>query len=85
MFDAEVVALASSEKHEYLRKIRAAETVDYNASGWERRVASSVDAVFDTVGGETLTRSWTAIKSEGSMVMVADPPPVWALGQGEPK
>ncbi|KAK4163926.1 zinc-containing alcohol dehydrogenase [Cladorrhinum sp. PSN259] len=83
MLDAEVVALASLEKHEYLRGLGAAEVVDYNTPGWEESIAS-VDAVFDTVGGSTLSRSWKVIKSQGSLVTVADPPPTWALGQGDP-
>jgi len=83
VFNAEVVALASPERHEYLRGLGAAETVDYNTPDWEEKIAS-VDAVLDTAGGLTLSRSWKAIKSEGSLVTVADPPPPWALGQGDP-
>ena len=83
LFDAEVVALASEVRHEYLRQLPSgvSEVVDYKTPGWET-IIGEVDAVFDTVGGEVLSKTWSAVKSNGVIVTVADPPPRWALEKG---
>ena len=51
--------------------------VDQEKNPFEKSVAP-VDVVFDTVGGETLMRSWNVIKPGGQPVTVvsseADPP-----------
>jgi len=84
LFGAEVVALASAQKHEYLRRLGASEVVDYKTPGWE--AIASVDAVFDTVGGSVLSQSWKTLKQgHGAIVTVADPPPPWAFGREVPK
>ena len=44
--------------------------IDYRAERFEERV-QKVDAVFDTVGGETLERSWGVLKPGGRLVTVA--------------
>ncbi|KAK0741566.1 hypothetical protein B0T18DRAFT_420377 [Schizothecium vesticola] len=83
LFDAEVVALASEARHEYLRRLPSgvSEVVDYKTPGWETKIGE-VDAVFDTVGGEVLSKAWSTVKSNGVIVTVADPPPRWALEKG---
>lgn len=83
LLDAEVVALASAAKHEYLWQLPSgvSDVVDYKTPGWETKIGQ-VDAVFDTVGGEVLSRTWTAVKGDGVIVTVADPPPRWALEKG---
>ncbi len=81
---AEVVALASGEKIEAVKEMGAAMAVDYRMQGWELEVGR-VDAVFDTVGGSVLNKCWTAIKENGALVTVGDPPPQWAFGGGEPE
>ncbi|KAK0614700.1 hypothetical protein B0T14DRAFT_437162 [Immersiella caudata] len=83
LFNAHVVALASTEKHGYLRELGAAEVVDYTAPGWEDHVG--VGAVFDTVGGAVLSQSWGALKDQGSIITVSDPPPPWAFSDELPK
>lgn len=79
---ARVVALASAERLPSLAELGADELVDYAAPDWEVGLRGSVDAVLDTVGGEVLRRSWTAVKDDGVVVTVADPPPAWALSKG---
>ena len=44
--------------------------IDYRAEWFEERV-QGVDAVFDTVGGDTLRRSWSVLKPGGRLVTVA--------------
>ncbi|KAJ0117448.1 hypothetical protein J7T55_003862 [Diaporthe amygdali] len=83
MTGCHVIALASPRNHEYLRKLGAREVLDYNSSSWEHQV-KDVDLVFDTVGGDVLTRSWEAIKEDGAIITVGDPPPPWAFGGSEP-
>ncbi|KAK2608182.1 hypothetical protein N8I77_006806 [Diaporthe amygdali] len=83
MTGCHVIALASPRNHEYLRKLGAREVLDYNSSGWQHQV-KDVDLVFDTVGGNVLTSSWEAIKEDGAIITVGDPPPPWAFGGREP-
>ncbi len=44
--------------------------MDYRQSKFED-VAREMDVVFDTVGGETLERSWSVLKPSGRMVTIA--------------
>ncbi|KJZ74728.1 hypothetical protein HIM_05845 [Hirsutella minnesotensis 3608] len=82
--DAHVVGLASAANHALLREIGAQETLDYRDAGWHETLAD-LDAVIDTVGGEVLAVARRAIKKDGVVVTVADPPPAWALGKSEPE
>lgn len=78
---AYVVALASGRHHGTLKKLGAHEAIDYNTPGWETRV-KDMALVFDTAGGEILTKSWETISNNGgTIVTVADPPPPWAFGR----
>jgi NADPH:quinone reductase-like Zn-dependent oxidoreductase len=72
---ARVTATASTAKLDFVRRLGADEVIDYRAQRFEDVVAG-VDVVFDTVGGETLDRSWGVLKPGGrlgSVVTVADP------------
>jgi len=76
---ARVVALASPGKHEALRELGADETVDVTAPDWESEVGrKSVDAVFDSAGGDVFVKAWATVKDDGVMLTVADPAPAWA-------
>ncbi|KAG6038691.1 hypothetical protein E4U41_003858 [Claviceps citrina] len=79
VLSCEVTALASARKHAHLQELGAVALLDYNTDGWESTVRD-FDAVFDTVGSETLSRVWKCVKADGTIVTVADPPPSWALG-----
>ncbi len=68
--DAHVIATASARDADFLVSLGAAEVIDYRASRFEDKV-QKVDVVFDTVGGETLARSWSVLKPGGRMVTIA--------------
>lgn len=67
---AYVIATASARNQEYLRTIGADQTIDYAAIAFEQ-VVHDVDAVLDTVGGDTLVRSVAVLKAGGRLVTVA--------------
>jgi NADPH:quinone reductase-like Zn-dependent oxidoreductase len=69
---ARVTATASAANLDFVRRLGADEVIDYRAQRFED-VVGSVDAVFDTVGGETLDRSWGVLKPGGRLVTAADP------------
>jgi NADPH:quinone reductase-like Zn-dependent oxidoreductase len=65
-----VVATASAGHAEFVAGLGAEEVIDYKAGRFEERVGK-VDVVFDTVGGETLERSWGVLKAGGRLVTIA--------------
>jgi NADPH:quinone reductase-like Zn-dependent oxidoreductase len=67
---AVVAGTASGRNLDFVRCLGAAEVVDYRAERFED-VVRDVDVVFDTVGGETLARSWAMLKPGGRLVTVA--------------
>ncbi len=70
---AHVIATASIHNHDYLHGLGADEVVDYRAHRFEESV-HDVDAVFDTIGGETQERSWRVLKKGGILVSIVAPP-----------
>ncbi len=71
---AEVIAVASGRHRDFLQSLGANEVVDYETARFED-VAHGVDLVLDTVGGETLKRSWSVLKPGATLVSIAEPPP----------
>ena len=70
---AVVITTASVENDSYVRRLGADGVIDYRTSRFEERV-KEVDAVLDTVGGETLDRSYGVLKRGGIVVSsVAQP------------
>jgi len=67
---AHVLATASAENSEFVKELGADEVIDYKTSRFED-YAQNIDIVFDSVGGETLSRSWAVLKPGGRMVTVA--------------
>lgn len=67
---AHVITTASARNREFLTQLGAAEVIDYHTARFEESVGK-VDVVFDTVGGETLRRSWDVLTPGGRMVTVA--------------
>jgi NADPH:quinone reductase-like Zn-dependent oxidoreductase len=65
-----VVATAAADNLDFVRSLGAEEVIDYRADRFED-VVRHVDVVFDTVGGETLERSWSVLKPGGRLVTVA--------------
>ncbi|KAB0669902.1 NADP-dependent oxidoreductase [Oryzomonas sagensis] len=70
---AHVIATASERNHDYLRELGADEVIAYQNVRFEDKVRD-VDVVFDTIGGETQTRSWNVVKQGGVMVSIVSPP-----------
>ncbi len=66
---AHVIATASGHNLAFVTDLGADEVIDYRKERFEDRVGK-VDVVFDTVGGETLQRSWSVLKPDGRMVTI---------------
>ncbi|HEX5546160.1 MAG TPA: NADP-dependent oxidoreductase [Ktedonobacterales bacterium] len=71
---ARVITTASTRHHDFLRGLGADQVIDYTTTPFEE-VVHDADVVFDTVGGETLARSWQAVKDGGVVVSVVSPRP----------
>lgn len=84
LLNAEVIGLASAANHAMLIELGASKVIDYNDPSWHKTI-ENVDAVFDTVGGEVLAKTWSTVKKDGSIVTVGDPAPSWAFGRGKPE
>ncbi len=68
-----VIATASVENDSYVRRLGADGVIDYRTRRFEERV-KDIDAVLDTVGGDTLDRSYGILKRGGIVVSsVAQP------------
>src|SRR5499425_1371000 len=67
---ARVTGTASAANLDFVRSLGADEVIDYRAERFED-MARDVDVVFDTVGGETLERSWGVLKPGGRLVTIA--------------
>jgi NADPH:quinone reductase-like Zn-dependent oxidoreductase len=70
---AYVIATASKKNHDFLRSLGADECIDYNTTKFED-VVHDVDAVLDTITGETMERSWKVLKKGGILVSILEPP-----------
>jgi NADPH:quinone reductase-like Zn-dependent oxidoreductase len=67
---AYVTATASAANVDFVRSLGADQVIDYRTTKFEH-VMCDVDVVFDTVGGETLERTWPLVKPGGKVVTVA--------------
>jgi NADPH:quinone reductase-like Zn-dependent oxidoreductase len=67
---ARVTATAAAANLDFVRGLGADLVIDYRAERFEQR-ARKVEAVFDTVGGDTLRRSWGVLKPGGRLVTIA--------------
>jgi NADPH:quinone reductase-like Zn-dependent oxidoreductase len=78
---AQVIATASARNRDFLRELGANEIIDYTTTRFEE-VVHNVDVVFDTVGGNTLVRSWQVLKPGGILVSVVSPRPSADVAKG---
>jgi NADPH:quinone reductase-like Zn-dependent oxidoreductase len=67
---ARITAPASARNLEFVTGLGAEQVIDYRAVRFEENI-SGMDVVFDTVGGETLQRSWGVLKPGGRMITIA--------------
>ncbi len=77
---AQVIATASARNRDFLCELGANEIIDYTTTRFEE-VVQGVDFVFDTVGGDTLHRSWQVVKPGGVLASVVSPRPSFAEAQ----
>ena len=70
---AKVIATASAANQEFLKELGADQTIDYKTTKFEE-VVKDVDVVVDSVGGETLQRSYDVVKKGGIIVSLLEPP-----------
>jgi NADPH:quinone reductase-like Zn-dependent oxidoreductase len=69
LFGAHVIATTSARNHDFVSRLGAERVLDPRVSRFED-FAKDMDVVFDTVGGETLARSWAVLKPDGRMVTI---------------
>ena len=70
---ARIFATAGKDDLEFVRKLGAAEVIDYKAERFEDR-ARDIDVVLDLIGGETQTRSWSVVRRGGIIVSTLTEP-----------
>ena len=68
-----MIATAYTHNIEYVRSLRADHVLDVQTARFEAR-AKDVDIVIDTVGGETLDRSFESLKPGGVLVSAVTRP-----------
>lgn len=76
---ARVITTARAEDHTLVRELGADEAIDFTAVDYVEAVAEitrgqGADVVFDTIGGDTLTRSPLALADFGRVVSLVDIP-----------
>ena len=71
---AYVVGTASAANAELACELGADKVIDYNAVRFEDKVREA-DVVLDTVGGDTLKRSWGVLRRGGVLVTIVASPP----------
>ena len=67
---ARVITTTSAANIDYVRTLGADQVIDYNAQDFTK-VVSGCDAVFDTVGGDTATRSFAVLRPGGRAAFIA--------------
>lgn len=70
---ASVATTASGKNISYAKEMGADVVIDYEKEKFDERL-KEYDAVFDTVGGETYTRSFKALKKGGMIVSMLEGP-----------
>jgi alcohol dehydrogenase len=70
---AVIYTTARSEDAAYVKGLGADSVIDYKTQRFEE-IAHGLDAVFDTVGGETYTRSFAVLKKGGVIVSMLEQP-----------
>ncbi|WP_099974159.1 NADP-dependent oxidoreductase [Lactobacillus terrae] len=67
---ATVVTTASAKNADFLKELGADQVIDYNTEDFSE-VLSDMDAVFDTIGGDTLDKSYKILKPGGKLTTIA--------------
>lgn len=67
---AHVITTASAKNKEFLQGLGADEVIDYHEKDFSE-VLNNIDAVFDTIGGDTLAKSYSVLKDGGHLVTIS--------------
>lgn len=79
---AYVATTASADDRAYAQELGADEVIDYKQEAFEDKL-KNFDAVFDTIGGDTMEKSFKVLRKGGTLVsMVGQPPPEMAEKAG---
>lgn len=70
---ASVITTASANNHDFVRQLGAHTVIDYAKVRFEDEV-SDVNVVFDTIGADTLERSYGVLRQGGTLVSIVEPP-----------
>jgi len=70
---AYVIGTASGRNKDFVKNLGADKFIDYTTTNFEDAV-KDVDVVFDTIGGDTLKRSFQVLKKGGFLVSIAGKP-----------
>jgi NADPH:quinone reductase-like Zn-dependent oxidoreductase len=70
---ARVITTASASNHDYLRSLGADQIIDYTREDFTK-VVSGCDAVFDTVGGDVVNRSFAVLRPGGRAAFIGAGP-----------
>lgn len=70
---AEVIATTSTTNSDFVRSLGAEMVIDYTTTPFDQ-VVHDVDAVLETIGGETLQRSMHVVKRGGILVSLLEQP-----------
>ena len=66
---ARVLGTASAKNEAYLRDLGVDQVIDYTKQPFDA-VVHDIDAVFDTIGGDVETRSWSVLKPGGVLASI---------------
>src|SRR5947209_1416324 len=73
---AHVIVTANSRNHPYLQKLGASELIDYAQTDFADAIHAAhpegIDAVLDSVGGETAAKSLNVVRDGGRLVTIVD-------------
>ncbi len=67
---AYVVATSSAKNIDFVRNLGADEVIDYRTQDFTR--VRDIDLVLDTIGGETLERSWSVLRANGRIASLVE-------------
>ena len=79
---ARVLATAARGNAALVSELGADVVIDYATERFDD-VVRDVDAVFDAVGGDTLTRSWNVVRAGGHIVSIVSSPPAPPYPRGD--
>lgn len=70
---AYVAATANADDRAYVQELGADEVIDYKKEAFEAKL-KNFDAVFDTIGGDTMEKSFKVLRKGGTLVSMLGPP-----------